>query len=116
MARGLNDIVDALRRGRLYGRGCTLLIGAGCSKTAKIPLAGEIVDHIRTSGLYDRVYELALERAKRERPDAVVPTYGHCMEEMDRGDQRDHQKNDCVVKHDELPDVLAQTSDACAGQ
>lgn len=89
MARGLKDIVDALRRGQQYERGCTLLIGAGCSKTAKIPLAGEIVDHIRNSGLYDRVYELALERAKHERPDAVVPTYGHCMEEMDRGDQRD---------------------------
>lgn len=89
MARGLKDIVDALRRGQQYERGCTLLVGAGCSKTAKIPLAGEIVDHIRNSGIYDRVYELALERAKCERPDAVVPTYGHCMEEMDRGDQRD---------------------------
>lgn len=89
MARGLNDIAEALRRGQKYGRGCTLLIGAGCSKTANIPLAGEIVDHIRNSGMYNRVYELALQRAKSERPDAVVPTYGHCMEEMDRGDQRD---------------------------
>jgi Tfp pilus assembly protein PilF len=89
MARGLQDIADALRRGQQYGRGCTLLIGAGCSKTAKIPLAGEIVDHIRNSGLYDRVYQLALQRAKSLRPDAVVPTYGQCMEEMDRGDQRD---------------------------
>ncbi len=89
MARGLNDIADALRRGQTYGRGCTLLIGAGCSKTAKIPLAGEIVDHIRNSRLYDRVYQLALERAKSLHPDAVVPTYGQCMEEMYRGDQRD---------------------------
>jgi hypothetical protein len=64
MARTLDDIVEALRRGRDRGVGCTLLIGAGCSKTAGIPLAGGIVDDIRKNPHFDRVYQRALERAK----------------------------------------------------
>lgn len=90
MARTLDDIVEALRRSKDRNMGCTLLLGAGCSKTAGIPLAGGIVDDIRKNPLYERVYKRALERARRERhPHAAEPTYGECMTEMEKGDQRE---------------------------
>jgi Tfp pilus assembly protein PilF len=89
MARTLDDIVEALRRSKGRDMGCTLLLGAGCSKTAGIPLAGGIVDDIRKNALYERVYQRALDRARRERnPHAVEPSYGECMTEMEKGDQR----------------------------
>jgi tetratricopeptide (TPR) repeat protein len=87
MKRSLSDIAEDLRHGMARERRCTLLIGAGCSKTAGIPLAAEIVADIEKR--HPRAYQRAMERAKRTNPTAVRPTYGDCMAELDPGPQRD---------------------------
>jgi hypothetical protein len=89
MARTLDDIVAALKLGKRRNTGCTLLLGAGCSKTAGIPLASGIVDQIRNSPNYSRVYQRALDRARASNAHAVIASYGDCMAEMDHGDQRE---------------------------
>ncbi|HKR65270.1 MAG TPA: hypothetical protein VJZ00_16175 [Thermoanaerobaculia bacterium] len=63
--RSLQDVVETLRN----RRGCSLLIGAGCSVTANIPLARGIVDEL--SKKHPRAYERA--RTK---------TYAHCMAQL----------------------------------
>ncbi len=89
MARTLDDIIAALKLGKHRDTGCTLLLGAGCSKTAGIPLAGGIVNEIRKNPHYSRVYERAMDRARIRNTHAVEPHYGECMSEMDPGDQRE---------------------------
>ncbi|TXH73105.1 MAG: hypothetical protein E6Q88_05670 [Lysobacteraceae bacterium] len=93
MARTLDDIAAALKLGRHHRTGCTLLIGAGCSKTAGIPLASGIVERIRTDPLYQRVYHRALERAQARHRDhdgePLEVRYADCMAEMEHGDQRE---------------------------
>ena len=87
MTRTLTDIAEDLRKGLDRQRKCTLLIGAGCSKTAGIPLAADIVRDIRTR--FPRVYERALTRAQKRTQSTMFPSYGDCMAELDPGPQRD---------------------------
>ncbi len=87
VARTITDIAEDLRRGKGRERRCTLLVGAGCSKTAGIPLAREIVDDIRKH--HRSVYERALKRTQARTLRAAFPSYGDCMAEMDPGPQRD---------------------------
>ena len=87
MARTITDIAEDLRKGMDRTRKCTLLIGAGCSKTAGIPLAADIVRDIKTK--FPRVYERALNRAHGRNASPPFPSYGDCMAELDPGPQRD---------------------------
>jgi hypothetical protein len=58
--RNLDDIAEALRAAKDRGGKCTLLIGAGCSLGAGIPLSSGIVDDIRKT--YPSAYKRAQER------------------------------------------------------
>jgi NAD-dependent SIR2 family protein deacetylase len=75
--RSLDDVVDALRHTRdVRKRGCSLLIGAGCSATAGIETAAGFVK------LIEQRFKGAHERAAEK-------TYPKCMAELSRGQQRD---------------------------
>ena len=87
MTRTIQDISEDLRRSKGRDRRCTLLVGAGCSKTAGIPLASQIVDDIRKD--HPMVFQRALRRAQRNDSSIGVPGYGDCMAELDPGPQRD---------------------------
>jgi tetratricopeptide (TPR) repeat protein/NAD-dependent SIR2 family protein deacetylase len=67
--RTLDDVIGELRAGQKAKLGCTLLIGAGCSKSAGIPLASEFVSLIKEE--YPRFYANAREK-----------TYSMCMAEL----------------------------------
>jgi tetratricopeptide (TPR) repeat protein len=73
--RDLGEIVDTLRDAKRNGRGCTLLIGAGCSVAAKIPTADEFVGLIRRS--YPNMYRHASPK-----------TYANCMARLAPMQQR----------------------------
>jgi hypothetical protein len=45
--RSVSEIKETLRNAKARGRGCTLLIGAGCSFKAGIPTAAGFVDIVR---------------------------------------------------------------------
>lgn len=76
MANGwtMDDVAYHVRRKVEDGKQCALLIGAGCSFQAGIPLASGFVDEIRTR--YPREYERAPEK-----------TYPACMAELDPSDR-----------------------------
>jgi tetratricopeptide (TPR) repeat protein/NAD-dependent SIR2 family protein deacetylase len=74
--RSLDDVVETLRNARGRGRGCSLLIGAGCSATSDIPLAGGIVQE------FARQYPRRYERV-------AVKTYPHCMAELAYNERSD---------------------------
>lgn len=76
MERGLRDIADTLENGKRQGRGCSLLIGAGCSATAGVPLASGFVREI------EKRFRSAFDRAK-------VKDYPNCMSVLYRGQRRD---------------------------
>jgi tetratricopeptide (TPR) repeat protein/NAD-dependent SIR2 family protein deacetylase len=67
--RSVNEIAETLRNARNAGRGCTLLIGAGCSVKAGIPLASGFVDIIKQR------HPLCYKRAENK-------TYPQCMAEL----------------------------------
>lgn len=73
--RSLGEIVDTLRDAKKNGRGCTLLIGAGCSVAAEIPTADEFVKHIKRS--YPHMYRHANPK-----------TYANCMAQLSPMQQR----------------------------
>ena len=62
--------METLRNAKDRGRGCSLLIGAGCSATAKIPLAGEIVQELA------KKYPTRYARVEKK------SSYPHCMAEL----------------------------------
>ena len=72
---GFDDIVHRLKRNKDSGYGCSLLIGAGCSVSAGIPLAREFVDIIKDE--YEYEYNQA---AKKD--------YPNCMGELAGIDRR----------------------------
>jgi NAD-dependent SIR2 family protein deacetylase len=72
----IDDIVDQLNHNKENGHSCVMLIGAGCSKSAGIPLASEIVDIIRKN--HRRCYD----RAKPQ-------DYPHCMGQLSDSVRRD---------------------------
>jgi len=74
--RKMDELVSALRDASRRNKKCTLLIGAGCSVKAGIPLAAEFVEIIkdRNRPAYDR---------------AMQKTYPHCMAELPPAARRD---------------------------
>lgn len=74
--RSIDDVAEALQACKQNNRRCSVLIGAGCSKTAGIPLARELVDEIKRS------YPAAYKRA-------MAPDYPGCMAALDIGIRRD---------------------------
>jgi NAD-dependent SIR2 family protein deacetylase len=75
--RSLDDVIDALRYNRnTRERGCSLLIGAGCSVTAGIKTAAGFVKLIKQH--FGTAYNRASDK-----------TYPRCMAELTRGQQRD---------------------------
>ena len=74
--RNLDDIVETLKKAKDRERGCTLLIGAGCSVKAGIPTASGFVEIIKKE--YPRAYERAREK-----------TYAKCMYELAVAERRD---------------------------
>jgi tetratricopeptide (TPR) repeat protein len=71
MARLIEDVVDSLRDGK-----CTLFIGAGCSVTAGIPVASEIVEYV------GKRYKAAYRRAGEDK------SYPSVMAELAPGYRR----------------------------
>ncbi|TKY91164.1 MAG: hypothetical protein C5S46_07260, partial [Candidatus Methanomarinus sp.] len=76
MNRNISDIYENLSKTKELGKKCTLLIGAGCSVKAGIPLASDFVDII------EDYYPNAYKRAKEK-------TYPMCMAELPFGHRRD---------------------------
>src|SRR5262245_33299025 len=74
--RSIEEVAETLQNAKARGRGCTLLIGAGCSVKAGIPNASGIVDVIKER--YPRAYQRA--RTK---------TYANCMSELLISERRD---------------------------
>ncbi|HEC91259.1 MAG TPA: hypothetical protein ENI55_06295, partial [Alphaproteobacteria bacterium] len=74
MDRTIDDVVVQLKKNKQNKIGCALLIGAGCSKTAGIPLAGEFVKIIEKRFSHD------YQRAKEK-------DYPNCMGELTVGDR-----------------------------
>ena len=74
--RSIEEITETLRNAKSRGRGCTLLIGAGCSVKAGIPTAAGFIDIIRHE--YERAYSRAPEK-----------TYAKCMGELLLSERRD---------------------------
>ncbi|MCH7852457.1 MAG: hypothetical protein IIC41_06715, partial [Candidatus Marinimicrobia bacterium] len=62
----IEDVISVLRRAQGSDRKAALIIGAGCSKSAGIPLAKEFVEIIKSD------YEDCYKRAKEK-------TYPGCM-------------------------------------
>lgn len=73
--RTVAEIAEALRAAKERGKPATLLVGAGCSVTAGIPLADELVSQIA------KQFPLAYSRA-------ASPTYGQCMDELSPDERR----------------------------
>jgi tetratricopeptide (TPR) repeat protein len=74
--RTIADIAELLRGSKGHLRRCSVLIGAGCSRSAGIPLASEIVNEI------ERIYPAAYARAHKK-------DYPNCMAALDSGVRRD---------------------------
>jgi Tfp pilus assembly protein PilF len=74
--RSIDEIKETLQNAKSRGRGCTLLIGAGCSVKAGIPTAAGFVDIIREQ--YPYAYRRAAEK-----------TYAKCMAELLLSERRD---------------------------
>jgi Tfp pilus assembly protein PilF len=74
--RSVDEIKETLENARSRGRGCALLIGAGCSVNAGIPTASGFIEIIKDK------YKLAYQRAQAK-------TYPKCMGELLLSERRD---------------------------
>ena len=74
--RSIDAISETLQSAKSRGRGCTLLIGAGCSFNAGIPSAAGFVEIIKNE------YKVAYQRASEK-------TYAKCMGELLLSQRRD---------------------------
>jgi tetratricopeptide (TPR) repeat protein len=74
--RSIDEIKETLQNAKSRGRGCVLLIGAGCSVKAGIPTAAGFVEIIKDK------YKLAYRRAS-------MKTYPKCMGELLLSERRD---------------------------
>jgi hypothetical protein len=72
MRQNIKDIVDTLKA-KGSDQKCSLLIGAGCSVEAGIPLAANIVDDIKKKHLQRYTSSSGLSAWQRRRPFAPVP-------------------------------------------
>lgn len=50
--RDIDDVVEGMRNAERRGKSCALLIGAGCSAKAGIPLASELFNELSRSLLW----------------------------------------------------------------
>ena len=82
MFREIEDIVETLKKAKDRNKGCTLLIGAGCSVKAGIPTAAEFVEIIKKK--FPRAYERAQNKTTPKKP-----SYPYCMAELALGERRD---------------------------
>ncbi len=71
----ISSIAENLRHAKKRGRGGTLLIGAGCSESAGIPLASKFVEIIKKK--YPNAYRRAVEK-----------TYPECMGALSEAERR----------------------------
>jgi NAD-dependent SIR2 family protein deacetylase len=78
--REIPDVIEAVRNGKGHKK-CALLIGAGCSVTSGIPLAGEFVELIKRD--WKEAYSRA---AAKSAPNP--PGYPACMAELSAGERR----------------------------
>jgi NAD-dependent SIR2 family protein deacetylase len=76
MERTIDDLLETIRSAKDQGRSCSLLVGAGCSDTAGVPLASGFVDEIK------KRYPQAYDRADKE-------TYAKCMGQLGPGERRE---------------------------
>jgi NAD-dependent SIR2 family protein deacetylase len=76
MERKIEDIIESLRNVKDRPNKCTILIGAGCSIKADIPLASGFVEIIKKE--HKQAYERAAEK-----------TYPKCMAELAGGERRE---------------------------
>lgn len=76
LSRTIEDAVETLQNAKERQRGCSLLIGAGCSVKAGIPTAAGFVDIIKKR--YPRCHKRAGEK-----------TYPKCMAELAVAERRD---------------------------
>jgi hypothetical protein len=74
--RSIDEIVETLQNARTRGKGCALLIGAGCSVKAGIPTAAGFVEII------EKQYPQAHKRS-------ATKTYPKCMAELMLSERRD---------------------------
>jgi hypothetical protein len=74
--RSVDEVAETLQNAKARGRGCTLLIGAGCSVKAGIPIAAGFVQVIKDR--YPRAYQRAANK-----------TYPTCMSELLLSERRD---------------------------
>jgi len=74
--RSIEDVVETIKKAKESGRGCALLLGAGCSMSAGIPIASGFVEAI--SKEYPRAYKRA-----------ETKTYAACMAELAPAERRD---------------------------
>lgn len=90
----VTDIAEKLRYAKMSGNGCTLLIGAGCSLSAGIPLASQFIRIVQE--VFPESYKKArLEEIKRRTEngemvdeDTFVPSYPSCMGHLAPGVRR----------------------------
>lgn len=92
--RNIDDVAEALRKAKGRQSKATLFLGAGCSLTGGIPLAGGIVEDIKAGyrRAYDRAHQRAIQRWRNSGsslPEPLFPSYPDCMAELETGDQRD---------------------------
>lgn len=80
--RTIDDVVELLKPAGKRPRRCTLLIGAGCSVDAGVPLAREFVGEIRKR--YPQAYKRAGKKTESE-----DPGYPACMAELPPAQRRD---------------------------
>ncbi len=87
LERKIEDVVETIRNAHDSGRCCSLLIGAGCSVKAGVPLASGFVDIIKKD------YPQAYKRAQTEGANNT-PTYPQCM-----GQLTVNERHDLIAKH-----------------
>lgn len=91
-SREIDDVVQALTFAKQSGKGCTLLVGAGCSFSAGIPLAAGIIERIKRDfpSYYERARKKAAMRAKDKGAEGdCSPSYSDCMAELTETTRRD---------------------------
>lgn len=87
MQRTLSDVIDALAQGKRQQRKGVLLLGAGVSHKAGVPLADEFVAIIHAT--YKSAYKRAAEK-----------TYAHCMAALN-----DQERRELIARHSAMTPV-----------
>ncbi len=81
MEATIKDVINDIRDCKEDGHCCALLIGAGCSVSAGIPLANEIVEHIKNkySDWYDKAetkdYSTCMSKLKPQKRFMLIKNY-----------------------------------------